>query len=164
MDNIEYNSYENQPYFVVYECLENKCVQSSGLIRYTKKNSTEKNTDEFVRCYSAKAMGCQKLYYVSSNECSGTQSHPNESKILFTPATSTVRGVLQICMDTEGKDTGKKRLEFVKIFTNYNVENNFAMIMGQTPVFPDTVPTQKIFMKVSYNAIILQQGKLIVIT
>ncbi|OUM61727.1 hypothetical protein PIROE2DRAFT_62316 [Piromyces sp. E2] len=158
MNNIVYNTYEIQPFFVIYECFNNKCLQTSGLIRYTIKNSIKKNPDEFVGCFIKNSNGCQKIEYASSDECSGTQSHPNEGKILFNPALSSTIGELQICMDTEGKAIGDKKLRFVKIITNYITENYFAMIIGQTSIFPDTVPTQKVFMKVTYNAIIISQG------
>ncbi|ORX50278.1 hypothetical protein BCR36DRAFT_352283 [Piromyces finnis] len=159
MNNIIFNSYETQPYFVVYDCFNNKCVQSSAVVRYTLRHSMKKNPDEFIRCSSTKPTGCQKIKYAFSDECSGTQSHPNEGKIIFTPVSSkTNNGVLQICMDTNGKASGNKKLEFVSIFTNYIIENNFGMTIGQTLFFPDTIPEQKVFMKVTYNAIVMMQG------
>jgi len=174
MDTITLNANESHPYFVLYDCLLNQCIQTSGFVRYKLANSSEEMKDQFVACYSQSPIGCQKLEYATSDECSNREksdsnintndndddnnndnddnelwSPPNEGKIKFTPVDNSSKyAELKICMDTSGKATGPKNFNFISISIDYVTERYFALYMGRTP-FPDTLPEQNVFMRVT---------------
>lgn len=148
LKNITINDSEDKPSFLIYDCNNNGCVQTSGIVKYKTGPNTK---DEFVSC---SMNNIKKLEYAINDECSGT-SHSNQNKIQYSAnidKNNHQTSNLKICTDVSEQTSSLQSLKFINMYSDSKLDKYFSMIIGNSSPFPDTITKQKVVFKITNDA------------
>lgn len=163
LDSVTANSGELTPFFVIYDCSDDACTQTSGFVRYGPVDDSE-----FVNCYTgsninssdeltaiSSPIGCIKLNKNESHDsyCS------NDGEGLKLAATGSYKfdgETFKMCTDIEIENTPTYKTQFISI--PFGDEGVFYFISGKTP-FPNTETRGKVLIKYSSNYAALARSK-----
>jgi len=167
LDDISKNTDELTPYFVIYDCSQSECTQTSGFVKY--KSSTE-TSYSFMNCFTSidgsYAIGNVKLNEDKTvdtyNGCTEAKAKSGTYKYKdFKNGVSIFKMCFSPLIETGASERKRENESIYKYLTMYLKENeqNYFLFTNDATQFPNTQSEDKVLVKINSFSGVIEKSK-----